>query len=338
VAYLDMVSELAGTIPGLPPSLCLTHINRAWRDVRQARLWSFQVVDVAIVCPAQITAGTVTLVQYSPTVTLDAPASAAVTPFLISAGPTLQQLQIRFGGFVSTTTVGPLYQILSVNATVPTAIVLTLDRPVVETSGVGVGYQIYRAYVNAPVADFQRWTAIQDMANGYTCRLDLTSTYFDSIDPQRSSQGLAYFVGAFQNESGVQPLPGYALYEFWPHPVMGQTFYAQYRRRTADLSPTNPTQPDVIPDQLIVDRALGYYAYPWAQTNMGRFPPLAKVNWSNAIKEAKDRYLEAYRDVKRIDDDVRNQSILARGHGLREGRRFPYPLDSNFLQAHLVNF
>ena len=169
------------------------------------------------------------------------------------------------------------------------------------------------------------------MANADPLCLDRTSVYFDQMDPQRGSQGLASYVGAWQNNSA-----GLNLYEFWPGPTSGQSFYVQYMRRGADLSST-VTQPDVIPDSLIMDRALAYHAYPWAQVNAGHFPAMTKVNWGQAIGEARARYLEGFRDVKRTDDEIRLTSILNRGHYLRSrGDDAGYPLDASYIQSHLV--
>ena len=53
-------------------------------------------------------------------------------------------------------------------------------------------------YVAAPVTDFTRWIAVTDMANAFPLCLDRTSVWFDQIDPQRGSQGLAYYIGAWQ--------------------------------------------------------------------------------------------------------------------------------------------
>lgn len=325
-SLLTLSAELTGVLPGISPSLAPTFVQRAWRDVRNARLWSWQVQDCAIVCPAAITTGGVTFTQYGTTVTLDTTASAAVAAY-ITGTPLLTQMQIRFG----TGTQGQIYQISSVNSTVPTARVLTLDRIIVDASETVGGYQIARYYVAAPVTDFTRWVAITDMANAYPLALDRTSAWFDQMDPQRGSQGLASYVGAWQNNSA-----GLNLYEFWPGPTSGQVFYAQYERRGADLSAT-VSQPDVIPDAMIMDRTLAYHAYPWAQVNAGHFPAMAKVNWSAAIKEARDRYLEAYRDVKRTDDEIRLTSIVSRGRYLRGGDGWGFPIDAAFIQNHLVS-
>src|SRR6185437_500585 len=97
MTYQELTSELAGRLPGLSPFLAQRFVERAWQDVRNRRLWSFLLVDGAVVCPPQITAGTATIDQFSQTVTMSADATTALTPYL-NGTPLLTQMQIRFGG------------------------------------------------------------------------------------------------------------------------------------------------------------------------------------------------------------------------------------------------
>ena len=133
------------------------------------------------------------------------------------------------------------------------------------------------------------------------------------------------------------------IYELWPGPTQGQSFYVRYQIRGVDFSSPTDVQPYGIPDQLIIQWALAYYAYPWARMNLGRFPALEKVNWSQAIEQAKEDLHGNLRKNKpglvqaaiRQDDNQATRSILRRGHGLRR-LDYPWPLDANFLQSHLV--
>jgi hypothetical protein len=62
---------------------------------------------------------------------------AALTPY-IAGVPLLTQMQIRFGG-PNTLTAPQVYRIMLVDATVPTALVLTLDRVVAEPTNAPLG-------------------------------------------------------------------------------------------------------------------------------------------------------------------------------------------------------
>lgn len=340
MSYLELTSELTGTLPGLSDFLAANYIARAYQDILKMRLWSFQTLDASVVCPAQITTGTAAFTQYaSPsTVVMDAAATAALTPFLTGT-PRLIQMQIRFGGPNNTSSVGQVYQI-QVAAIVGGFLTLTLDRPIVEATATASGYQVYRCYVAVPVSDFLRWLSIVDMANGFDLTLDRTSEYFDSMDPQRQSQGLAYYVGAFQQSTSVgqNPLGGTQLYELWPHPVQGQTFYVKFQRQGPFFVAQADTQPAPITDQMILQKAEYAYAYRWARANAGRDPKLARTNWNQAIKDTRDDFRLAYVDAKRQDEEIRLTSVFARGHGLRNSNQPNYPIDAEFIQTHLVSF
>ena len=78
MSFQSMAAELTGVIPGLSPFLADSFILRAWRDIRDKRLWSWLQTEAGIFCPTQVTTGTVAVTQFSDTVTCDADASAAL--------------------------------------------------------------------------------------------------------------------------------------------------------------------------------------------------------------------------------------------------------------------
>ena len=356
MAFLDLSSELAGYLPGLSPPLADSFINRAWVDVCNRRLWNWLQQDAAIFCPAQITAGTVSITQLSETVTCNAAASAALVAQEAAATPTVTNLQIRFGG--SAPVVGQVYNIVGYDATDPAAVILTLDRVVVEATNATAGYQVYRCYVVPPVAagSFLRWESVVDMVNGWRLGKDRTSAFFDATDPQRQAQGQAYHIGSYEanrvNDAvsgatapNANQSAGVPNYELWPHPTSGQTFYVRMRLKgqpfvqATDGPPTN-----LVDDQLIIQRALYMYAYPWAKANAGHFPTMKGVNWSELIISARQNYLnELLPAAIRMDNDQGLQDVWNRGHGLRQGwgdrlrGNQGFPIDSNFIQGHLLN-
>lgn len=355
MAFLDLSAELVGAVPGLSPQLADKHVNRALDSIYSAWRWSFLVTDGYLVCPAVLTDGSASITQYSASVTLNAAASAAVAPFIAGTSlPTLTNLQIRFG---SSPAVGQIYNILAYDNSVPTAVVLTLDRIVLDATDASAAYQIYRCYVPPPVTDFLAWLSLTDYDNAIRIergRLSLTSTDLDLRDPQRQSQGLAYFLASYLANQEVSagsgtytpnPNQGRAvpLYELWPHPTNGQAFYARFRRRGRLFTLQSDTQPAVISDALIIHKALGWYTYPWAQANQAHIPQLRGVNWAQLIQAERASYAEELRDAKRNDGETQEQNVWNRGHGLRTrlgnfknvGPLIP---DADYLQSHLVVF
>ncbi len=340
MSYQSLSAELSGYLPGLSPLLAGKHINSAWRDIRDSRLWSFFLVEDAVATPAQITAGTLSITQYSNIVTADATASAAIAAIGTSVEIPYEVLSFRFGGSGTTS---QIYNIVSVDSTVPTALVFTLQRVIMEATAAASEYICYRPYIAAPQADFLRWDAFVDMVNGWDLNKKCTSRDFDKRDPQRQAYGQAYNIGYFKASEDVPSVP---MYELWPGPTTGQSFYVRYQIRGVDFSSPTDVQPYGIPDQLILQQALAYYSYPWAQMNAGHFPAMQKVNWSSMIEQARQAIhgrpgsnrpglLQA---AIRQDDNMATRSVLRRGHGLRtRSLGAPFPIDANFIQSHLVS-
>ena len=340
MSYGSLSAELSGYLPGLSGYLAEDFIRRAWRKIRDARLWSFLITDDAIVCPAQLTAGTYNIIQFNNQVTADAVASAAfatISPVILPP----QFLQLRFQGAGTTS---QIYNIASVDTTNPAAYVFTLDRVVEEPTNPLSSYLCYRPYIAAPTPDFLRFLSVVDMVNGWQLYLDRTSTQFDAVDPQRQNLGQAYYVGSYKYSDEQPNVPTVPIYELYPGPTSGQTFFVRYRRRGVDFSSPDDVQPDVIPDDLIIQTALCTYAYPFAMANQGHFPAMKGINWMQLIRESKrevygepaTRYVGMLQQAKVQDDNIQTQSVLNRGHGLRTQAPFPYPIDANFLQGHLV--
>lgn len=336
-----MSSELTGLLPGLSPFLADTYINRAWRDIRDARQWAFLQEDAGIFCPVQTVTGTVSVVQFSATVTCDADASAALLAISLPAPLDLTALQIRFGGQGPASQTGQVYNIIAFDDSTPTALVLTMDRVNMGPTNPTSSYQCYRCYITPTVQDFLVWQSVVDMTNAWQLKLNYTSTAFDARDPQRQAQGLAYYVGAYHGNPESEPKP---RYELWPHPTSGQTFLARYRRAGEDFATPASVPPVLIPEDLIMARALGYHAYPFAAANVSRFPAMKGANWIALIMDAKQNYRELLLQTKKQDNTQELSDVWARGHGLMHNSRggfkgmTNFPIDANFMQSHLVNF
>lgn len=355
MAFLDLVSELTGLLQGLSPQLAAKHINRAYQEILSDRNWSFLVGYGAVICPPQVTTGSASITQFDDEVTLDATASAALLAQADgSTLPGLTNLQIRFAP-TAPPGASQIYNILAVDQTDPTALVLTLDRIVLEATSATSTIQVYRCYVTPPIDDFKSWLSFVDMANGFAWtgeRLTRSSVEFDRRDPQRTSQGLAYFLGNYTANrisdpvtGAVVPNPnvnqGTPIYELWPHPTQGQKFYVRFRRQGVLFDQPTDVQavPNIITDGMIVQRALGWHSYAFAQANATQFPQFKGVNWVQLVSQARSYYDQQLLDAKRNDNETQLQDVWNRGHGLRGGgsMAYPYPIDSNFIQSHLVN-
>jgi hypothetical protein len=349
MAYADLAAELTGVLPGLSPFLADTFINRAWRKIRDRRLWSFLIADAAVVCPVQVATGTFAITKYSVTAVGNAAARAALLAVDIGLGAgalSLVKLQIRFMGGATTS---QIYNILQAVDTNPT-ITLTLDRGVQEATTAVSVYLVYRAYIIPPVADFSTWISLDDMVNGIRIvgnRLTYTSSYFDLRDPQRQALGQSFLLGLYKGSAVVADNSA-PIYELWPGCTMGQTWYTRYRRRGVDFTLATDTQPALIPDELIIDTALLHFAYPYCQANQGHFPAMKGINWATIFQEKRlslygnpqQGIRGALRDAIIADDNEALQSVWNRGHGLkaRGPAGFYGPIDSNYIQSHPVTW
>ncbi len=337
MALADLTSELAGTLPGLSPILATKYVNRAWDHIQRERRWGFLQQDGVLVCPTMIVTGACAIVQYTTTVTCNAACSAALTPY-IAGTPLLTQMQIRFGGS-NTLTAGQIYRIMAVDATNPAALVLTTDRMVVEATNATSTYQCYRCYVEPP-DNFLSWDAVTDMVYGFPIKRNWTSAQFDQVDPQRTSQGDAYYIGFFRSAGYGDPNveAGSSLYELWPAPTNGRNYYVRYTALGQAFVQPYDTQPAIISDALIMARAYGWHAYPFAQANVANFPTLKHTNWPTLIAAARAEYKEELQVCKKNDDANALQTVYNRGHGLRSGGGLPFPIDAAYIQSHLLSF
>lgn len=359
MSLVDLTSELAGVLPGLSPILAQTYVNRALKKIYGERLWSFLVTDAVVVCPAVISAGTVAITQYSQTITFDATASAALQAQIAgTAAPGILRLQIRFSS--TPPAASAIYSITNYDNSNPAAVILTLDRIVQEATSATSVYSIFRNLIVPPMTDFLRWESFVDFNNAIVLtgnRLTQSSAIFDAMDPQRANAGLAYNVGAWGGNRVDDPVTGNTIpqslsdagtpiFELWPVPTTGQVWYVRLRRSGPELVNPSDEQPPGISDATIIARALGWHAYPFAQANVGNFPSFKNANWPTLMAEAKASYQDYLMTDKREDRErsLQTSDIWSRGHGLRPIRPFgrydlqSYPIDSNFLQSHLIRF
>lgn len=339
----DLTAQLVGEVPGLPRLFAAKYINKALQEVRRARLWSWNIGEGVLVSISAISTGTITSVQGSPFIQLDAAAQAAVLPQVL-ANPPLTSCQFRTGG------TGPIYSIQSYDTGTG---IITLDKIYGEASSGGNTYSIYKCYYGAPSSDgvtpnndFLRYLSINNPQQGYTIagrRLYMTGQELDRRDPLRGALGYPYYMAshaptpdptppsALNGTAYNSPLYGQMVYEAWPHPTFRIQYKCLYERLHVDMAPT-----DYIPAQCadtLVTYKANEYAYRWATTNQGRIPELKGVPWMQMLLEVKRRYDLALVDAKRVDNEVMVNIIKP---GMMGMYSLQGPLDSNFMQSHGV--
>jgi len=329
MAFRDYCSELVGTIPNLPYPLAQTLVNRAWKDLRDLRLWSWLVDTDDIVTPMVINAGTVTVFNGSFTVACDATASAALMPYIFGNPPLAstvlgQGRQIRIG---LTSSSGPIFNIVGVDATDPTALTLVIDRQYANDSILNAPYQVYRCYIAPPGDDFLQYITITHVRAGYNIRakkLFYTQHRLNSIDPQRGAHGDAYVVSAFKSDRDGRP-----VHEWYPHPTNFGVYSAVYRKRGKDLSGTTDL-PVTFPNSVLMARSY-QHAADWAIANVGRYPQLGQTNWA-MFREAKGSLLKEEL-VQAIKQDDEISPLLP----MLQGSYSDFPLGGEFMQGHDVS-
>ena len=266
MSFNDMAFEVSGSVPGLDIDLAKTKVREAWHSIRKLRGWSFQLGSGGFSTPAQVNEGTISLAFGSPTVVGDATASAQWATASIY-GSLLSQRQFRVGG-------GTIYNIIAVDLTVPTAAVLTLDRPYTDSLAnnvsTGLNYLIYQPYWATPTREFIRWLAVRDMTN--VRWLNVNADYeqrrtTDMADPQRQIYENPLMLLPYQTDqrTGSSTL-GYFQYELYPGPISSYTYQTWYMWEGPDLVNGSDALPSPITEKLVKKLALSD-AYGWAEAN-----------------------------------------------------------------------
>lgn len=91
-----MIAEMRGAVPAYSALQARTHLREAWRDIRNMKGWSFQLVNGGFGTPGLTNAGSVTVAFGSSTVTADLQATNAWAIASVP-GSLLTQQQFRVG-------------------------------------------------------------------------------------------------------------------------------------------------------------------------------------------------------------------------------------------------
>lgn len=293
--YLQMYSELRGSVPKLPLPLAKTLVNRAYADIRRQNLWSFQVYESNWIAPALLNTGlTTTLVQGSNAVVFNATAAAAIIASITAYNP-INQRQFRVG----ISTVCNIIAFDGVNT-------ITLDRgfpdPVTSPSA---AYQIYQVYYPAPFQDHLSFVAVRDMVNFTDLILDKDEAWLNEQDPQRTwyyfpTHVVPYLLGTDPANTSTYQFP---LFELWGVPLSNRAYQLYGIRKGTDLVNNSDTIPPQITEEAVIAMAK-YYAYEWAEANKGAQPRNQGSDWKFLMGETKSRYADLYRKLRQQDREL----------------------------------
>lgn len=314
--YNDFANELVGYVNKLPFLLAQRHVNRAWREIRDSRLWTFLLSESLIIIPAAVSAGTVNLVQFATTVTLDAAAQAAVAGL---ANPIITLRQFRVTGGA-----GVIYNITGYD---PGTGIMTLDKQVTDATNAAQGYQIYQCYFPAPSSDFLRWVSIYNPYQGYWLKLHYTRREFDMRDPQRASFGSPYYCSAYKFDANNVP-----MFELWPHQTAQMTLQTILQRRGTDFATPTEAPPAVISDELLSAKSR-VKAYEWAIANTGTFPELRGIDWRFLMAQAMGEYKAELNRIKKADEETFLQNYVIPV----DPTAFLGPIDAKYIQSHDIS-
>lgn len=303
-----IASRLTGYVANLPKEEAYNLVNEAWKDIRNDRLWSFQLCEDGIATPTVIQTGTVTAVLGQNTVTLDAAATTALTGL---TNPLLTQRQFRIQGYT-------IYNIVNLVGSV-----LTLDRPFIDPPGSGLSYMCYQAYYVAPVKDFKRWLDWRDMTNGVWLDIYKDRSEINIGDPKRLFFAFPYYVLGFQTDN--RPLTstqGYMMYELYPNPLSVVSYMRWWVRTGADLVNPDDVVPEPITDELLFFKSK-VRAYQWAEGNKNPDSPRgAGADFKFLTTSAEAEYERELKIIGKKDRDLK-ELFVKRMH--RYGaRKAPY--------------
>ena len=213
----------------------------------------FSFLETGIFVPGMLSTGTVTLTFGSATVT---PNAAALAAWNTASVPTalLTNRQFRSGGVSGA---GTIYDIVAFAGGV-----ITLNRPFTDplTSFTGPvanqQYSIYQPYIVAPVADFDRWLTVFDIANSGWLIVRGDRREVGVTDPQRQIfDNPDRLLGLGQDERSGSATAGWQRYELWPGPQNQYLYQVWAMRKGADLVNMTDTLPIGIPESMVKAKA-----------------------------------------------------------------------------------
>lgn len=299
--FLDFYNEIQGYAgEALDVSLAQTLVQRAHREILEARSWSFLFEEGVLQAPDAITAGAVTVTQFSKTVTCDATAKAALNA--ADNTVSLGSRQFRVGA------TNRIYNIDSYNTGTG---VITLKETYTEASGAGSGYTVFKCYYSPPVKnevngviDFLRFISVRDLVNGRSLKLGVQKQEIDRRDPFRTSAVQPVAVVSYKPDDAGNP-----LFELWPWPSQSRGYVCLYSRRGTTLQNDADVLQYPVTGELLMAKA-HYHLAKWAEMNVGRDPSLRGPDWRFILTEASQRFEKLLFQAKKQDDEIFTQNVF----------------------------
>lgn len=299
--FLDFYNELSGYVgEAIDPSLAKTLVQRAHREILEARSWSFLMEEGVMVAPDAVTAGTVTTVQYAKTVTCDATAKTALNA--VTSTIPLGTRQFRVGS------TNRIYNIDSYNSTTG---VITLKETYTEAPAVGSSFTVFKCYYLPPVVnevngtiDFLRFVSVRDLVNGRSLKLNVAKADLDRRDPFRTNAVQPVAVANYKSDADGNP-----LFELWPWPSQQRAYVCLYTRRGVTLQDDEDVLQYPITGELLMAKA-HYHLAKWAEMNVGRDPGLRGTDWRFVMSEASQRFEKLLLRAKLQDDEIGVQNVM----------------------------
>lgn len=324
MSFIDMASELEEAIPALDRIYAKTLIKRAWRVVQDSNLWSFQLQQGGFSTPQVLTAGSISVPGGlgSNLIVGDAVATAAWSALSFMFGPTRQQ--IRAQGYST-------YSIIAFDTTTNAPFgTLTLDRPFVDPLPfyAGVGYQMFQAYIVAPVG-FKRWLNIADLFNCWAMDIWTSRRTINMEDPARLYTTNPWRVlGLGQDMRGAgTPTPsatlGQQLFELYPYPSTAISYMTYFVQNAPQLVNNSDELPFPITQSLVLTKARTY-AYEWAEARKDVMSAKGSgANYMLLKREAEASFLARLKTLRLLDKEAVD-SYNINMSAFMSGYRAPY--------------
>lgn len=307
MSFLSMWQEMLG-VPGMNFKLAQTKLNEGLSTIYDDQLWSFQMKTAGWFTPGLVSTGgstnlspgLITVNTFGTTITGNAAASAAWLG--LTGMPFLTQYQIRSPYY-------SVYSIVSVNSSVPTAVVLTLDRPWMEpplTNGSYMMYQCYFPVLNSPgqtTTDFKKFLWARDTTNNQPMNFWKYSQADLAIkDAERTVFDQPAYIVPYQpdNRAG-SPTYGAMLFELWPHPLNQLPYTFGYVNSGPLLVNPSDTPPYPLTEDLV--KIKGYEKlYMWKESQKGDDHERgAGANWLQLAAYADKQYKERKKNISLKD-------------------------------------
>jgi hypothetical protein len=313
--FLQLVKYIQGQFGEdlLDFNIAAIHVIEAYNEILKSRTWSFGLQSGTWYSPSIITAGSVSITQFSTTFTVNndgalaAWQAAAASPY-----PPINQRQIRFGSVQGGgTSVGASIHVYSVLSFDGLTGIGKLDSGVQESTSTASQYQLYRSLYGPPWtgSDIQSLDPVYeiinvaDPVNNYSFDdITLTQALLNQQDPQRSQfGGNPYYLASAPYDANGNP-----QWEMYPSPTAAIPYLVDWQMQ--GLAPESPSQVGAflatyIPARLqpkTIREAAMVEACKWAMKQRA----LAGVNWMQALQAHERSYEKCYMDDARDDDEI----------------------------------